>query len=102
MFREKSPQSSIFEVVNSFPNALPEDDWSIIYSEQILPLIDEDIFRPLYSDTHGRYNYPTKTLVSLLIFMGTEELTWREVEYQFPRRLDCGTCLQCKTFYTSW
>ena len=88
MFKETTTQSSIFEVANYLRNALPEDDWCFVYSERILPLIDEDIFKPLYSETHGRYNASIKTMVSLLIFMGTETLNWRETEYQFPRRLD--------------
>lgn len=88
MFKETTPQSSLFEVANYFPNALPETDWCFMYLEKILPLIDEELFRPLYSETHGRYNASIKTMVSLLIFMGTERLNWREAEYQFPRRLD--------------
>ena len=88
MFKETTIQSSIFEVANYHPKALPEDDWCFLYSERILPLIDEKIFKPLYSETHGRYNASIKTMVSLLLFMGTERLNWREAEYQFPRRLD--------------
>jgi len=88
MFHKTTPQSSLFEVDNYLPNALPVDDWCFMYSEKILPLIDEDIFKPLYSETHGRYNASIKTSISLLIFMGNEKLNWREAEYQFPRRLD--------------
>ncbi|MCK5027367.1 MAG: transposase [Candidatus Pacebacteria bacterium] len=88
MFKKTTTQSSLFEVVNYLPNALPESDWCFMYSEQILPLIDEELFRPFYSETHGRYNAPIKTMISLLIFMGTEKLTWRDMEFLFPRRLD--------------
>lgn len=88
MFKETPIQGSIFEVANYLPKALPEDDWCFLYSERILPLIDELQFRPFYSETHGRHNASIKTMVSLLIFMSTETLTWREAEYQYPRRLD--------------
>jgi len=88
MFRKTSTQTSLFQVENFFPGALPDDDWAFIYRDRILPLIDEDIFRHLYSESEGRPNAPIKAMVSLLIFMGLEKLTWRNAEFQFQRRLD--------------
>jgi hypothetical protein len=91
MFRKTSPQLSLFEIDNLFPNILPPKDWCRIYSDQIYPLIDEDKFRNLYNeekDKVGRPNKSVKTTISILIFMGIEKLTWREAEYQFPRRID--------------
>ncbi len=88
MYRQTSPQSSLFEVENYFPGALPEDDWSFTYQTRVLPLIDEEKFKHLYSESGGRPNAPIKTMVSLLIFMGMERLTWRAAEFQFSRRLD--------------
>lgn len=88
MFQRTSPQTSLFEVANCLPNALPENDWCFNYCEKILPLIDEDKFKHLYSEDHGRHNASIRTMISLLIFMGQEKLTWRGAEYQFPRRLD--------------
>ncbi|RLD40519.1 MAG: hypothetical protein DRI88_13485 [Bacteroidetes bacterium] len=88
MFRKTSLQSSLFEVDNYFPDALPENDWSFIYRQRVLPLIDEEKFRHLYSEKEGRPNASIGLMVSLLIFMGTEKLTWRGVEFLFPRRLD--------------
>ena len=88
MFRETSAQSSVFEVENYFPGALPESDWSFTYRDRVLPLIDESKFKHLYSETDGRPNAPIRTQVSILIFMGMEELTWRGAEFQFPRRVD--------------
>ena len=88
MYRPTTPQSSLFEVENYFPGALPENDWCFTYQTRVLPLIDEEKFKHLYSESEGRYNAPIKTQVSLLIFMGTEKLTWRGVEFQFKRRLD--------------
>ena len=88
MFRTTSPQSSIFEVENCYPKALPSNDWSYVYNKRILPLIDEEKFRHLYSDSEGRPNASIKTMISLLIFMGMEKFTWRDVKFQFQRRLD--------------
>lgn len=88
MYCPTRPQSSLFEVENYFPGALPENDWCFTYQTRVLPLIDEEKFKHLYSESEGRPNAPIKTMVSLLIFMGTEKLNWRAVEFQFQRRLD--------------
>ena len=88
MFRKTNPQSSLFEVDAVLPDALPNDDWCYLYREKVLPLIDEEAFRPLYAEAGGRPNAPIKAMISLLIFMGFENLAWRAVEYLFPRRLD--------------
>ena len=88
MYRPTNPQSSLFEVDAVLPDALPKDDWSFLYREKVLPLIDEEAFRPLYAESGGRPNAPIKAMVSLLIFMGLEKLAWRAAEYLFPRRLD--------------
>lgn len=88
MFRKTSTQTSLFQVENFFPGALPDNDWAFIYRDRILPLIDEDMFRHLYSESEGRPNAPIRAMVSLLIFMGSDELTWRNAEFLYPRRLD--------------
>jgi len=88
MFRKSSPQSSLFEVQNHFPGALPDNDWSFIYRVKVLPLINEENFKHFYSENKGRPNASIRTMISLLIFMGTGNLTWRAVEFLFPRRLD--------------
>ena len=88
MFRPSSTQSSLFEVENYFPDALPNDDWCFTYKHRILLLIDEEKFRHLYSQSEGRPNASIKVMMSLLIFMGLEKLTWRAIEFQYPRRLD--------------
>jgi len=89
MFRESTPQSSIFEVENYLPNVLPDADWCYIFKNKVLPLIDEKNFRHLFSDSPvGQPNSSVRTAVSLLIFMGMEKLTWRMTEFQFQRRLD--------------
>ena len=88
MFQLTSPQSSVFEVESMLPGALPENDWAFIFRGEILPLIDEEAFRPFYAEEGGRPNAPIRTMVSQLIFMGLEKLTFREAEYLFRRRLD--------------
>ena len=88
LYRPTSPQSSLFDVGNCCPDALPSNDWSHVYNKKIMPLIDEEKFRHFYSESAGRYNASIKTMISLLIFIGMEELTWRNAEFQFQRRLD--------------
>ncbi|MFH0813457.1 MAG: transposase [Pseudomonadota bacterium] len=88
MFRTTSAQSSLFEVTNYFPGALPDDDWSFVFKEKVLPLIDEEKFAHLYSENEGRPNVSIRTMISLLTFMGMEKLTWRAVKFLFPRRID--------------
>jgi len=88
MFRKTSNQSSLFDAGNYISDALPEDDWSFTFKEKIYPLIDENKFSHLYSETDGRYNASIRLMISLLIFMGLEKLTWRMVEFQLPRRID--------------
>jgi hypothetical protein len=88
MFRKSTAQSSLFEAGLYLKDALPENDWSYIYRDKVLPLIDEDKFKHLYSQEKGRPNSSVKTMISLLIFMGLEKYVWRMVEFQFPRRID--------------
>ena len=88
MFSESSSQSSLFEIERLCPGVLPKDDWSYTYQTKVLPLIDEKKFRHLYSKDAGRPNASIRTMVSLLIFMGMEKLSWRAVEFQFARRID--------------
>ncbi len=94
MFRPTSTQSSLFEADHYFPDILSKEDWSFIFKERVLPLIDEEKFRHLYSETEGRPNASIRTLICLLIFMGNEKLVWRTGEYLFPRRIDwlIATC----------
>ena len=56
MFRLTSTQSSFFEADYYFADILSKDDWSFIFKERVLPLIDEEKFRHLYSETEGRPN----------------------------------------------
>ena len=66
MFCKTSPQLSLFDVNNVFPNALPKEDWCYLYRDQIYPLIDEEIFKELYPGECGRPNRSIKKAVSIL------------------------------------
>jgi hypothetical protein len=88
MFRPTTPQSSLFNPTNVLPGILPDTDWSYLYRDKIYPLIEEDRFKHLFSETGGAPNKSIKTRVSILIFMGVEKLNWRQAEFQFSRRID--------------
>jgi len=88
MYKPTSPQLSLFEPNKLFPGSLPAGDWSFVYREKVWPLIDEDKFKQFYQEDGGAPNKSIKVKISLLIFMALEELTWREVEFMFMRRID--------------
>jgi hypothetical protein len=62
MFRKSTTQSSMFEVNNYFPDALPENNWCYTYRERVLPLIAEEKFRHLYCESDGRPNASIRTM----------------------------------------
>lgn len=88
MYRPTSSQSSLFEPDVMFPGVLPKDDWSYIFRDKIYPLIDEEKFKHLFKEKGGAPNKSIKLMISILIFMAIEKLTWREAEFQFLRRID--------------
>lgn len=88
MYRPTSTQSSLFEPDVMFPGVLPKDDWSYIFKDKIYPLIDEEKFKHLFKEKGGAPNKSIKLMISILIFMAIEKLTWREAEFQFLRRID--------------
>ena len=88
MYRPTSTQSSLFEPDVMFPGVLPKDDWSYIFRDKIYPLIDEEKFKYLFKEKGGAPNKSIKLMISILIFMAIEKLTWREAEFQFLRRID--------------
>jgi len=88
MYRKTSPQLTLLEPATLVPGLLPADDWSFIFRDKVLPLIEEDKFKHFFQEHGGAPNKSIKTQVSLLIFMGLEKLTWREVEFMFIRRID--------------
>jgi len=88
VYRPTNPQSSLFEPIRLFPGILPDDDWSFTFRDQVLPLIDENLFKHFYEEQHGAPNKSIRTQVSLLIFMALEKLTWRQAEFMLQRRID--------------
>lgn len=88
MYRRTSPQLTLTEPAFAFPGILPDDDWSFVYKLKIWPFIDETLFKHLYERQGGAPNVSIKLKMSLLIFMALEELTWREVEFMYMRRID--------------
>jgi len=88
MFRKTSNQKSLFEIDSIYPGVLPGNDWSYIYQDKVLPKINENKFAHLFEKEGGAPNKSIRTMVSILIFMGLEKLTWRGAEFQFSRRLD--------------
>jgi hypothetical protein len=88
MYRPTSTQSSLFEPDVMFPGVLPKDDWSYIFRDKIYPLINEEKFKHLFKEKGGAPNKSIKLMISILIFMAIEKLTWREAEFQFLRRID--------------
>jgi len=88
MYRPTSPQLTLTEPAFAFPGILPDDDWSFVYKAKVWPFIDENIFKHLYETQGGAPNISIKLKMSLLIFMALEELTWREVEFMYMRRID--------------
>lgn len=83
-----STQSSLFEQDFMFPEVLPKDDWSYVFRDKIYPFIDEEKLKHLFKEKGGAPNKSIKLMISILIFMAIEKLTWREAEFQFSRRID--------------
>ncbi len=88
MYRKTSSQLTLLEPVTLMPGLLPDDDWSFVFKDKILPRIDESKFKHFFQEQGGAPNKSIRTQVSLLIFMALEKLTWREVEFMFMRRID--------------
>ncbi len=88
MFRATEPKLPLFETDSVFKDILPDNDWSYLYKEKVYPLINESDFQHLFTQKSGAPNKPIKLMVSILIFMGLEKLTWRNAEFQFQRRID--------------
>ena len=65
MFRKRDGQSSLFETSNLVPAAKArrlQASWGEAFRTRALPLIDEELFAPLYCDDNGRPNRPVQTV----------------------------------------
>ena len=68
MFRKKDPQGSLFETCNLVPEAKArrlQASWAETFRARALPLIDEELFAPLYWDDNGRPNRPVQTVFAV-------------------------------------
>lgn len=82
MFRETSPQRSIFGVehrMNPTKRARLEKSWAHQYHTHALPLIDESAFAKYFNPDNGRPNKSIRMVVSLLILKEIFDLTDQEV-----------------------
>ena len=82
MFRPKSKQKTIFDHDVYLPaervQAL-EKTWAGPFRSEVMPLIEEEPFRPFYHPETGRPNVPVATLISLCILKELHNLTDREL-----------------------
>ena len=78
MYRERSPQASLFGTRNLVPPAKAkrlQASWAEAFRRSALPLIDEAVFAPLYCAGHGRPNRPVQTVVGVLLLKEMHGLT---------------------------
>lgn len=82
MFRPKSKQKTIFDHDVYLPaekvQAL-EKTWAGPFRAKVLPMIDEEPFRPFYCPDNGRPNVPVAILMGLCILKEMHNLTDGEV-----------------------
>ncbi len=81
MFRPKSKQKSIFDHDVYLPaekvEAL-EKTWAGPFRRQVLPMINEEPFRPFYCPDNGRPNVPVAILIGLCVLKEMHDLTDQE------------------------
>ena len=90
MFRKKDPQGSLFETSNLVPASKVhrlQASWAEPFRVRGLPLIDEDLFAPLYCDDHGRPNRPVQTVFGVLLLKERFGLTDAEALEQLEFNL---------------
>ena len=78
MYRQRHPQVTMFESSYLVPAAKAgrlRASWAEIFRTRALPLIDEDLFAPLYCQDHGRPNRPVQTVLGVLILKDMYDLT---------------------------
>lgn len=78
MYRKRDPQATLFESSYLVPRAKAERlraSWAETFRNRALPLIDEDLFAPLYCQDNGRPNRAVQTVLGVLILKETFNLT---------------------------
>jgi hypothetical protein len=88
MFRKRDAQGSLFESSLLIPAAKAkrlQGSWAETFRQRALPLIDEEIFAPLYCEDNGRPNRPVQTVFGVLLlkdmFDLTDAQTLEQLEY---------------------
>ena len=82
MFRKRDPQGNLFESSGLLPHEKAsrlEGTWANQFRKQVLSLIDEEAFSPLYCEDNGRPNRPVQILIGVLILKEMFNLTDQEV-----------------------
>jgi len=78
MFRKRDPQGSLFETSNLIPPSKAkrlEASWAEQFRTCALPLIDEALFAPMYSDVTGRPNRWVETVFGVHLLKEMFDLT---------------------------
>jgi hypothetical protein len=82
VFRPKSKQKTIFDHDVYLPKERVEaleKTWAGPFRSKVMPLIDEEAFRPFYHPDNGRPNTPVATLIAVSILKELHNLTDLEV-----------------------
>jgi hypothetical protein len=90
MFRQRDPQSSLLESSFLVPEAKAErlrDSWAEVFRTKVLPVIDEEVFGPLYCSDNGRPNRPVQTVLGVHLLKEMFGLTDQEALEQLEFNL---------------
>lgn len=90
MFRKRDPQESLFGTSNLVPSAKAKRlraSWAEVFRARALPLIDEEVFAPLYCPDNGRPNRPVQTVFGVLLLKEMFGLTDAEALEQLEYNL---------------
>jgi len=78
MYRKRNPQDTLFGMDYFLPPAKAqrlESSWADAFRRRALPLIDEDLFAPLYCEDNGRPNRPVEIVFGVLLLKEMFNLT---------------------------
>ena len=81
MFRERSPQGSLFQSAFLFPEEKfrrLEKSWAEMFQARALPLIDEKCFAEMYCEDNGRPNRAVQIVLGVLVLKDMFNLTDEE------------------------
>jgi len=90
MFFKRKPQGSLFETSNLVPPSKAQRlqaSWADIFRRRALPLIDEELFAPLYCEDNGRPNRPVEMVFGVLLLKEMFGLTDAEALEQLEFNL---------------